>query len=70
MFNKKVMKAYEAEGMDYIKSGPFQEEFHISVQQFKYNTMYLYGLLQSTTKRGLILSKYTTGMTKMIYLFG
>ena len=50
MFSKHVMEQYERDGMEFIKSDPFWEEHRISVQQFKYDTMYLYGLLQSATK--------------------
>ena len=52
LIEEDVMDAYAKEGLDYIKSDPFWAEFGISVKQFKYNDIkYLYGLLQSSTKK-------------------
>ena len=51
IFQDEVMKNYEKSGMDYILSDGFWEKYGISEKQFKYESTYLYGLLQSATKK-------------------
>ena len=51
LFDRMVMQSYEFEGIAYIKSDLFWMEHQISIPQFKYDVMYLYGLLQSATRK-------------------
>ena len=51
MLDADVVKAYQEDGLDYIQTDRFWEEHGISVNQFTYDTKYLYGMLQSATKK-------------------
>ena len=52
MFDKTMMEQYEKEGIDYIKSDLFWDEYQISVKQFQYDTKYLYGCCNLQPNKG------------------
>ena len=51
LFKDTLIKKYQTEGMEYVRSDEFWSEFGISENQFVYDINYLYGLLQSATKQ-------------------
>ena len=50
-FEKEVIEHYAKDGLEYVASDAFWEEYQIGVNQFKYNIKYLYGLLLSATRK-------------------
>jgi hypothetical protein len=51
LFDRDFMEIYEHEGPAYIKKDIFWDKYQIGIPQFKYDVMYLYGLLQSATRK-------------------
>ena len=53
LFEKDLMERYLNEGISIVNTDVFWNKYHISVAQFQCDTVFLYGLLQSATKKSI-----------------